>query len=298
MRKTIGIFLVLLMMLLCMAAIAQDQAGTMPPPKVLQIGREEVKTGKAPAHARYEAEWTQAVVRAKYPTPYLGLTSITGPSEAWWLTGFDTFAAWEKDAKLSDPGTALGAVNDKFASGDAEYVSGGRTVVATYREDLSYNAAVKLGEMRYFAIATVRVRPGQNPAYVELRKLVNATRSKANVTDAHNAVYEVISGAPSGTFLVFTPVKSLAERDAPPNKAYAEALGDEGRAKISELAGKAILSSETNLYAFSANMSHPSAEMAAADPGFWKPKPIMAKKTAAPAKDAVVPTAKKTPAKQ
>jgi len=297
MRKTIGSCMVLLMMLLGMAAIAQEKS-SMSPPKVLSIGREEVKVGKGAAHIKYETEWTQAMLRAKYPTPVLAITSITGPSEAWWLTGFDSFAAWEKDAKLSDPGTALAAVNDKFSAGDAEYTSGGRSIVAVYREDLSYNPVAKIGEMRYFRVRTTRVRPGQGAAFADLLKLVNAARTKAGITDEHTAVYQVVSGAPNGTFLSFNPIKSAAELDAPPNQAYRDALGDAGRAKINELVGKAIGGSDDTLFAFNPSMSNPSPAMVADDPGFWKPKATMAKKTAAPAKDAVVPTAKKAPAKQ
>ena len=298
MKRTIGIGLVLLLMLLGMAAIAQEQSSMAGPPKVMQLTREEVKVGKAPAHIKYETEWTQGMLRAKYTTPFLALTSVTGPSEAWWLTGFASFEAWEKDSKLSDPGTALAAVNDKFGVGDAEYVSNSRTIVAEYREDLSYNPTAKIGEMRYFRVRTTRVRPGQNAAFAELLKLINDARTKAGITDQYTATYQVISGAPNGTFLSFNPIKSVAQFDAPPNQAYRDALGDSGRAKVSELVGKAILSSDDTIFAFNPSMSNPSPAMVAQDPGFWKPKPVMAKKAAAPAKDAVVPTAKKTPAKQ
>src|SRR5437016_4872146 len=86
------------------AAQSNDAAMQQSPPKVLQIGREEVKVGKGAAHAKYEAAWTQAMVAAKYSTPFLAMTSVTGPNEAWWLTGFDSFAALETERKQFESG--------------------------------------------------------------------------------------------------------------------------------------------------------------------------------------------------
>ena len=293
MRKTSVILLAVVSVLLCLAAVAQEPMG---PPKVLSIIREEVKVGKGAAHEKWEAAWMQAEVRAKYPTSYLAMTAATGANEAWYLFGFDSFAAWEKDAKLSETPPFM-AVSQHYGAGDAEYVSNTRNVVALYRPDLSYRANIKVGEMRYFAVRTVRVRPGHDNEYVEIRKLVNAARTKASVDD-HNAVYQVVSGAPNGTYLVFTPRKSMAEADAPPNPAMADALGDDGRAKLNDLVGKAILGSEDTLFAFSPKMSHPSADMIAADPAYWTPKPAAAtKETAAGGKKpAAAPAGKQKPA--
>jgi len=149
------------------------------------------------------------------------------------------------------------------------------------RDDLSYKPAVKLGEMRYFNVRTVRVRPGHDNEYVEIRKLVNAARDKAS-TDEHQAVFQIVAGAPRGTYLVFTPIKSAAQFDEGPNQAYQDALGDEGRQKLADLANKAIVSSEDTIFAFSPKMSNPAAGMVAADPAYWKPKLLTAKKEGPP----------------
>lgn len=241
------------------------------PPKILQIGREEVKAGKGFAHAKYEASWTQAMLKAKYNRPYLGMTSMNG-NEAWWLTGFDSLADLEKE----NNDAALGAVSAQFIPGDAEYISNTRTVIARYREDLSYGIA-PLGGARGFNIRTVRVRPGHDSEYADIRKLVAAAVAKANDTSAHSVVFQVVAGAPNGTYLVFTPFTSLAERDAPPNEAVGAALGEDGRAKITDLAGKSILTSEDTIFTFNPKFSNPSPEMVSAAPDFWKPKVSMAK---------------------
>jgi hypothetical protein len=75
-------------------AIASAQAMTAPP--WLNITREVVKPGKGPAHAKHEAAWSRALEAAKYPTGALGLTSMTGPNENWWLGGLASLADLEK----------------------------------------------------------------------------------------------------------------------------------------------------------------------------------------------------------
>src|SRR5713226_7208291 len=83
--KKRGVFLFVAACLLLSAtslALAQEQAPSGPP-KVLQIFREEVKPGKAPAHEKVEAGWPRAFANASSPTHYIAMVSVTGPSEAW-----------------------------------------------------------------------------------------------------------------------------------------------------------------------------------------------------------------------
>ena len=50
-------------------------------------------------------------------------------------------------------------------------------------------------------------------------------------------------------------------------------MGEEGRARISKLQQEALLSSNSQVFAFSPKMSYVSKEFAANDPDFWTPKP-------------------------
>jgi hypothetical protein len=267
-------------------AQAQEPPG---PPKVLQIFREEVKTGKEAAHRKVEADWPRALASAKSPTHYLAMVSITGPSEAWFLTGFDSLAAWEKDRQDTDKNAALTAQLDRLSEKDAEFLTGGRSIVAVYREGLSYRPnGINIGQMRYFYVTTFRVRPGHDNDFVEANRIARAAHEKADVPE-HWAVYQVISGMPTGTYLTFQPLKSLAEVDAFPQthgKAYLDATGDDGRKKLSELASAGSLSSETNIFAFSPKMSYASKETVSADPDFWKLKTVAKDAAVAKKKDA------------
>jgi hypothetical protein len=270
------------------ASVAQEQAPPGPP-KVLQIIREDVKPGKDAAHAKVEAGWPRAFASAKSPTHYIAMVAITGPSEAWFVVGFDSLAAWEKDRQNNDNSAALTAELGQLGEKDGELLTGVRTIIAVYREELSYRpTGINIGLMRYFYVTTFRVRPGHDNDFVEANKIVRAAHEKADVPE-HWAVFQVISGMPAGTYLSIQPLKSLAEVDAFPQthgKAYREATGDDGRKKLSELASAGSLSSETNIFAFSPKMSYVSRETASADPDFWKPKTVANAAAGAKKKDA------------
>jgi hypothetical protein len=268
-------------------ALAQEQVPPGPP-KVLQIFREEVKPGKGAAHEKVEAGWPSAFANAKSPTHFIAMVSVSGPSEAWFATGFDSMAAWEKDRMDTHRNAALTAELDQLGEKDGELLSGIRSIVAGYREDLSAHAGdVNLGQMRYFSINIVRVRPGHNQDFETAQKIVKAAHEKAGVKDSH-IIYQVQTGLPAGTFLIFTPWRSLTEADALSQvhgKQYQDAIGDDGRTKLRELASSGTISSETSIFLFNPKMSYVSKEMAAADPDFWTPKP--AAKVAAVAKKEV-----------
>src|SRR3569832_223766 len=88
--------------------VAQDD-GARPAPKVLQIYREMVKPGKSAAHEKLEAGWPKAYKASKNPAQYLAMTAITGPSEAWFVSGYDSYEAWEKQTKSEDSEAVLNA---------------------------------------------------------------------------------------------------------------------------------------------------------------------------------------------
>ncbi len=256
-------------------AFAQEQPA-MGPPKVLRIFREEVKPGKTAPHEKNETAWAQAFVRTKYPARVLAMTSVSGPAEAWFLEGHDSLASTEKTNQFVEKNGAVKAEFDQLSLRDGEYLSGFREILAVYRPDLSYRAGgINIGEYRYFYVTTVRVRPGHNEDFAEGNKLVRDTHEKANVPE-HWAVFQVTLGMPGPTYLIFQPLKSLADADAFPEthgKAYQDALGDEGRKRLRELDNAGTFSRETNIFAFNPAMSYVSQEMAATDPTFWAPKP-------------------------
>ncbi|MDQ6894414.1 MAG: hypothetical protein M3167_17280 [Acidobacteriota bacterium] len=263
--------------------LAQTPPPNAGPPKVLQIFREEVKPGKAPAHQKWEMGWPKAFAKANWPTNYLTTVSVTGPSEAWFMTGYDSFAAWGKDIEGLDKNTAFKTEYDRLTQGDGEFLSGSRSIVGALREDLSTSVPVVLPTMRYFRVITFRVRLGHDSDFADAAKMIRAGYEKANVQLAW-ATYQIVSGMATPTFMVFLPMKSLDEIDTGlmNSKKLADAQGEENQKKMAKMAADGYLSVETNIYSFDPKMSYPAKDFAAADPEFWNPKPASpAKKPAA-----------------
>lgn len=249
------------------------------PPKVLQIFREEVKPGKGPAHLKWETGWPKAFAKVSWPTHYLAMTSVSGPSEAWFMTGYESFAAWEKDRQNFDKNQTLKSEDDRLTQGDGEFLSASRSIVAVYREDLSSKTAIKLPTMRYFRVFTFRVRPGHDSDFADAAKIVKGAYEKANV-DVPWATYQISSGMLTPTYLLFLPMKSLDEIDSAMarSKTIQEAEGEENQKKLLKLASDGYLTIDSNIFAFDPKISYPSKEFIAGDPEFWTPKPQPAAK--------------------
>jgi hypothetical protein len=78
---------------------------------------------------------------------------------------------------------------------------------------------------------------------------------------------------PGGTYLIFTPRKSLAELDPNPavSRAVQEALGEDNAKKRQKLFAESVMSTDTSIYAFSPRMSYVPKEWAKTGGAFWAP---------------------------
>ena len=274
-------------LLACPATVVAQKAEMHGPPKVLEIIREDSKPGKTIAHRKHEAAWEQAFIKAGIPNN-LTISAVTGPDQDWFITGFDTYAQLEKLNDSFESNPAMRQIMETFSPKESEFVAESRTVFAKYRPDLTYKPDFNLGEYKYFNVLVVRFKIGSGPD--EVGKIVAAAREKAN-PDYHSVAYEVTSGMPVGTYLYFTPVKSLAAWDEPPNKAYGDALKEGG---FYDAVAKTVQLAESRLFAFNPRLSYVSDNVAKADPSFWHPKSEMAKAPArAPAAKKEMKTEKK-----
>ena len=276
-RKTVAILLFLTLALPLIAQTAEKSGA----PNLIQIYREDVKPGKAAAHAKLESGWPAASRKAHATSYYLAATTMTGPTEAWFITPYDSLEAMEKADQFSHANPSYQAELDRLSAADGEYINSSRSIVAAFVPALSYRPQVKIGEYRYFMLDTVRVKLGHGKEFGDLRKGINAAHEKAGL-DEHMLVYAVISGAPAGTYLIFQPAKSLAESDAAvkthgEGSAYAAAIGDEGRKQARDFALNDELLFQRDWMAFSPAMSFVSPETIAAAPAYWSPKAVVAK---------------------
>ena len=260
-------------------AVAQEKSKeTASVPKVLQITREFVKAGKAGmVHDKAESAFVTAMTRAKWPTHYLGVTSLSGKLRALFLTQYESFEAWEKDSVAVQKNATLSAALDRALMADGELLESVDQGVFAFREEMSLRPRPDLSEMRFLEVIVFHVRPGHDKEWSEVVKMAKAGYEKG-VPGAHWGMFQQVYGGEGGTYLLLTSHKSLSEIDKAftEDKQFADAMGEDGMKKLDELFGKSVESSQQQLFAVNPRMSYVQDEWIKADPDFWKPKPMAA----------------------
>jgi hypothetical protein len=254
--------------------IAQEQAA-LAPPKVLLIVRENLKPGKAgTTHEKSESAFVSAFKAAKWPQHYLAADSQSGAPRSLFFVGYDSFAAWEKDTQATQKNPTLSAALDRASTADGELLSSYEMSTFLYRDDQSYHANLSLAPMRFFEITRFHVRPGHDKDWDEIVKIYLDNFPKA-VSTAHWAVFEEMYGQGGNVYLVFNPMKSLAEVDSGLGdyKKFAETAGPGVMQRLSELTAAAVDEVQTNIFAFNPRESYAPDDWVKADPTFWNPKP-------------------------
>ena len=287
-----------------LAAVAAAQpAERSGPPPVLSIEREQIKPGRMAAHEKVNVGYVSALAKTSSQSYWLGLVPVSGDDNSTvFLQALGSFAEVEEARKADEAlvtNAAFKADVDALDKLGADLHESQRTMLARYRADVSFRPASmeEVAQSRYFSITTVRVKFGRGPDYVEYLKTLNAAREKANYP-VRTAVYQVITGAPAGTFLTFRALKSLKALDddfaamSGIEKALVEAEGGEEAARKLRLAAADLVQFvDPAIYAMNPKISRPGPEFVKYDVAFWTPKPAQTQ-TAAAAK----PGATKQPA--
>jgi hypothetical protein len=279
-----SLLFLLLLILSAVPALAQETP-TMGPPKVLLIVREEIKPGMMGTHGRHAADFVGIFNQLQTPNHRIAMVPIAGnENEVLYITPAESFADIERinkstDQKLSSLNGTMRVKLDALDREGPALHSGMRDMMAVYRPDLSFNPGVDVRKMRYFMVTTTRLRPGFDSAYLDyIQKLARIAREKGKADNYHLATFQVVAGAPSGTYLTMRPLMSLSELDDPVGMRVRAAMSDDQRKDFEKGIREMMMSSETSAYAFAPNMSYVHKEFAAGDPDFWTPKPPMAAK--------------------
>jgi hypothetical protein len=283
MRK-ISLGLTLLAIVAGGAATALAQGMPTSQPKFLRVVREEVKLGRSADHSKWEAGWPAAFEKAKSPDTYIALESVTGPAEVWYVIPFASHAAYGESMAKQNADPVLSAELERLSRGDAEFVSEANALDAVARPDLSHGTFPDLATMRFWEITTFRVKPGHAEDFAAAAKAW-ASASARSAPSANWRTYEVMAGAPEGTFLVFGSVASFADFDKgmAEGEATWKGLTFEERSALQKYSSDATLSTVTNRFRLDPRQSYVPMETRQKDPAFWMPK--------APAK-ATTPTKK------
>jgi hypothetical protein len=201
----------------------------------------------------------------------LGMISMTGVPETWLVETHYSFGSIEDlDKALNSVSPVANAiVRPEYTPDDP--LAASRTLIAVFRPGWGYQSgeAMKmLPVARYFRVSIYRMGPGSDAEFLELARLRRTTLDKTTV-NRPDLAYEVISGAPSGTYLLLAPLTSLRMIDAGlAQRPVSAESSDTGR----RTAASAEFSLEHLLFRVEPRISFVSDDFASADPDFWRPK--------------------------
>jgi hypothetical protein len=153
---------VIVMVLLIFALTAHSQSAAPvrqpdAPPTILQIYREFWKPGNIAASRKIETEASRVCIKLKCPHPYLGLESLTGPTEVWFLNGYDSSTeqaqVGEDYQKNSD---LIEALNQILVRRKPLSKADDVNVFTKYQQNLSRGAPWNLGQGRFLVITVTK----------------------------------------------------------------------------------------------------------------------------------------------
>lgn len=255
------------------AATALAQGMPTSQPTLLTIVREDVKVGRGAEHARFEAGWPAAYTKAKSADYYLAFVSMTGPSEAWYVTPYASHSAIADGMKREAADAVLSAELERLSRGDAEFLNNVRVMQAAGRPDLSMGAFPDLAKVRFTEITWFRVRPGHEAGFEAAAKAYRAAAQRAAPATSYR-VYEIVAGVPGPTYLVFGTVESYGGFDQMMAAGQATMRGatPDEMSTLQKFSAEGLVNTETQRFRVDPVQSYVSAEARAADPAFWSPK--------------------------
>ena len=161
-----------------------------------------------------------------------------------------------------------------------------RGEIRRVRADLSSNmtsdpaALFKLiGQSRFVRTTMVRVRPGKTLNFEEQIRMVKGAGERENPSRV-TLVSQSSVGQTGALFYLTNWGDSMAALD-PPN--VPRLLGESGYQRFSSMSAENTLGVETIITRYLPELSNPPAEIVAADPSFWTPKPTAPSKPKPPA---------------
>ena len=144
--------------ILLLAVLSPRLVAQVPAPRFMYIYRDSLKRGVDSAYRVIEDDGAQICVDLRCPNPYIGIESLNGPHEAWWLNAFATEADTARVANVYATNralsTALGAVAQRKAALIGTPVQG----FAVYRRDLSRGPAWSVAGARFIVVTVTRDR--------------------------------------------------------------------------------------------------------------------------------------------
>ena len=205
----------------------------------------------------------------------IGMTSVTGLPETWLVEEHYSFASVEDTDRALDAAGAFRSNARQVDSAQDDIMAPAHTLLLRYRPDLSYrpDQAIRMfPRSRYFHVTIYRVRQATDAEFHNMVDLRRRSLDSVN-PDRPDIAYDVISGAPSGTYIFLAPIVTLRTMDegVPTTPVYAQGLAD-ARAKARATTPQGDIGREHVFLRVEPGLSYVSDEFAEVDRGVWRGK--------------------------
>jgi hypothetical protein len=167
-RSTIRATLALLLLLPPPPLPAQQA-----PPRFLYIYRDSLKRGVDSAYRAIEDDAARSCAKFKCPNPYLGLESLSGPHEAWWVNAFASVADTTRVVRAYAANRPLMQALDSVAKRKASLIGTPIQGFGVFRPELSRGPAWSVAGARFAVVTVTRSRL---PAEGSVWEVADSTR--------------------------------------------------------------------------------------------------------------------------
>ncbi len=177
-------------------------------PRILYISREFWKPGHEAAMNRIEAEAARVCISLGVPHPYLGIESLTGSKEVWYINGFASPEELTHVSEAYGKNQELLAAMKRFAEMRAEFESKPSSErSAAYRPQLSRGTEWDMGRDRFLVIAVTKVAAQSDGTVSESRDGVRFIFTAAKTRTAAEA--KLSAAGPDAKIFVVRPEFSM-----------------------------------------------------------------------------------------
>jgi hypothetical protein len=178
-------------------------------PRILYISREFWKPGQQAALDRIEAEGARVCIGLGVPHPYLGIESLTGSKEVWYINGFASTEELAQVTEAYSKKQELLAAMNRFAQQRAEFKSQPDSEgPVRYRPELSHGAEWKMGQDRFLVIAVTKGNPHSDGTVFETEEGVRFIVTPAQTRAEANA--KLSAAGPDAKIFAVRPEFSMA----------------------------------------------------------------------------------------
>jgi len=224
------------MVLAALPASAQQAVPTTQP-AVINIVREIEKPGHFGAHYQTEVRWTALNRTNNFPATLLALVATSGVPEVWWVASYTGMDALGKTSAFGQDNPTYTAAVSKIAVEDGEHLTNTITTQLEAARVASHGNFPDIRTQRVYEILTVTTRAGNEAAFFDIAQRYAALMNAKGVQASWRS-YQVVAGAPGGTFMVFSSFTSWDAVEAQ-RKAMVSVFAESNSADVQAL-NKAI----------------------------------------------------------